>query len=73
MSCGIVFAKYCHQTSQMEGDVTKLSTRELEEWIRELENTYAEFFGAGGDVGELHHIRRNIMELQKELSRRRSN
>lgn len=57
----------------MEGDITKLSTRELEEQIRELEHTYAEFFGDDGDPGELHRIRRSIIELQKELTRRTAN
>lgn len=54
----------------MDVDVTKLSTRELEERIRELEHTYAEFFGDEGDIGELHRIRKGILELQKELNKR---
>jgi hypothetical protein len=57
----------------MEGNVSKLSTKQIEEQIRELEHTYAEFFGDEGDVSELHHIRKTILELQKELSRRREN
>jgi hypothetical protein len=56
----------------MEGDVSKLSTKELEERIRELEHTYAEFFCNEADVSALHHIRKRIMELQKELSRRKN-
>lgn len=55
----------------MEGTVSKLSTKEIEERIRDLEHTYAEFFGDEGDVSELHHIRKNIQELQKELKKRR--
>jgi hypothetical protein len=54
----------------MEGDVKKLSTRELEERIRELEHVYAEFFGDEGDVKDLHGIRRSILELQRELNNR---
>jgi hypothetical protein len=54
----------------MEGDVTKLSTRELEERIRELEHIYAEFFGGEVDVRDLHGIRRSILELQRELNNR---
>lgn len=54
----------------MKGDVSKFSIRELEERIRELEHTYAEFFSDEADVGELHHIRKRIMELQKELNKR---
>ncbi|MBO9683211.1 MAG: hypothetical protein J7502_11180 [Flavisolibacter sp.] len=54
----------------MEGNVSKLSTREIEEQIKDLEHTYAEFFGDGGDAGELHRIRKKILELQKELKRR---
>jgi hypothetical protein len=57
----------------MEENVSKLSKKEIEEQIRELEHTYAEFFGDEGDVSELHHIRKSILELQKELSRRREN
>jgi hypothetical protein len=57
----------------MEADITKLSTRELEERIRELEHTYAEFFGDEGDPNELHRIRRRIMELQIELTARAAN
>jgi hypothetical protein len=57
----------------MEGNVSMLSTKEIEEQIRELEHTYAEFFGDEGDVGELHHIRKSILELQRELNRRREN
>ena len=61
----------CHQKEEsMEGDVSKLSKKELEERIRELEHTYAEFFSDEADVGELHHIRKRIMELQKELNKR---
>jgi hypothetical protein len=56
----------------MEGNVSKFSTKEIEEQIRELEHTYAEFFGDEGDAGQLQHIRKSILELQKELSRRRN-
>ena len=56
--------------NQMEGNVSTLSTKEIEEQIRELEHTYAEFFEDEGDVGQLHYIRKSILELQKELSKR---
>lgn len=54
----------------MEGDVSKLSSKEIEEQIRELEHTYAEFFVNDADVHDLHHIRKRILELQKELGKR---
>jgi uncharacterized membrane protein YvbJ len=55
----------------MEGDVTKLSSKELEEQIKELEHTYVEFFGEEVNAGELHNIHKRILELQKELHKRR--
>jgi uncharacterized membrane protein YvbJ len=55
----------------MEGDVTKLSSKELEEQIKELEHTYVEFFGEEVNAGELHNIHKRIRELQKELHKRR--
>ena len=55
----------------MEGDVSKLSIKELEERIKELEHTYVEFFRDEANADELHHIRKRILELQKELTRRR--
>ena len=57
--------------NQMEGNVSTLSTKEIEEQIRDLEHTYAEFFGDEGDVSELHRIRKTIQELQRELKRRK--
>ena len=57
----------------MEGDVTKLTNQEIEEWLRELEHVYAETFGNGANASELHHIRKRILELQQELSRRKHN
>jgi len=58
---------------QMEGEVSKLTTREIEEWIRELEHAWAESFGNGADVSDLHPIRRTILELQQELGKRKTN
>jgi len=57
----------------MEGNVSKLSAREIEEQLRDLEHSYAEFFGDGGDASELYRIRKKILELQKELKRRKDN
>lgn len=58
------------KTNRMEGDVTKLSSKKLEERIKELEHSYVEFFGNEASAGELHYIRKRIIELQKELNRR---
>jgi hypothetical protein len=55
--------------NQMEGNVSTLSTKEIEEQIRELEHTYAEFFEDEGDVGQLLYIRKSILEFQIELSK----
>jgi len=57
----------------MEGDVSKLSSHEIEDRIRELEHTYAEFLGDDADARQLHHIRKRILELQNELNKRRGN
>ena len=57
----------------MEGDVSKLTNHEIEEWIKELEHVYAESLGADADVYELHHIRKRIAELQIELGNRNPN
>lgn len=56
----------------MEGDVTKMPTHELEQRIKELENSYAEILGNGEDSGSLHSIWTRIRELHSELERRKS-
>jgi hypothetical protein len=64
--------KSIKKEESMEGGVSKLSKRELEERIRELEHTYAEFFSDEADVNELHLIRKRIMELQKRTENKRN-
>lgn len=55
----------------MEGDITKVPTHELEQMIRELENSYAEFLGADEDHYSLRSIWLRIKELHSELERRK--
>jgi hypothetical protein len=55
----------------MEGDITKFSSNELEERINDLEHTYVELFGEEAHTSELHHIHKRILELQRELHKRR--
>lgn len=56
----------------MQIDISKLSDQEIEEEIKELEHTYAEFLGNDAHPKDLHKIYKEILELQKELSKRKN-
>jgi ribosome-interacting GTPase 1 len=56
----------------MQGDVSKLTTKEIEEKISALENTFAECFCDDQHPELLIQIRKRIIELQTELDNRNS-
>lgn len=57
----------------MEEDLFQLSDEEIEERIRELENTYVEFLEGNAHAHDLHLVRERILELQQELDSRKGN
>jgi ribosome-interacting GTPase 1 len=54
----------------MEIKASQLTSKEIEEKIKELEHIYAESFGNNAGVNELNRIQKKILELQKELRNR---
>ena len=57
----------------MEELLFKLTDKEIEEKISELEHAYAEFLENDAHLHDLHGIRKRILELQQELLSRRNN
>jgi hypothetical protein len=56
----------------MDNDISKLSDREIEEIISELEDAYGTLLGSDAPATELHPIRTRILELQEELRKRKN-
>jgi len=56
----------------MNGDITKMATRDLEENISHLEDCYAELLGDDEDKHTIHSVWLRLNELKSALAKKKS-